>query len=100
MSDAPFHNQQQFEKAIERTIATADKQNRGQDLDKVVAHLQKAPADVSRLASLLMLVDDDFRPDLKSHVDAYRRFCAQKEREVSDDEILDVMLAVYKRCRE
>jgi len=99
MSDAPFHNLEQFEKAIERLIEQADAQNRGADLDRLVSHLQRSPADVSRLASLLMMVDDDFRSPLKADVDAFRRFHRQKKREASDDEILKVMMKVYATKR-
>lgn len=98
-SSAPFHNRTQFEKAIEKLIARADEQNRGTDLDRAVGHLRRAPTDVSRLTSLLMLVDDDYRGDLKSHIDAYRRFTKQKGREADDDELLEVMEEIYRRTR-
>lgn len=99
MSQASFHTFAQFEKAVERLVSDADAQNRGGDLDRLVEHLKKSPTGVSRLASLVMLVDEDFRGPLKAEVDAYRRFASQKGREVGDDEIVDAMLVVYERVR-
>ena len=99
MTQAPYHNRAQFERAVERLIGETDRQNRGQDLDRMVQHLQKSPGDVSRLASLLMMVDDDFRADIKAEVDAYRRFEEQKGRDGGDDAILVVMEQVYRRVR-
>jgi len=96
---APFQNLSQFEKAIEKLIARADDQNRGGDLDRVAEHLRRTPESVSRLTSLLMLVDEDFRGDLKSNVDAYRRFTREKGREAGDDELLAVMEGIYRRMR-
>lgn len=78
-------------------IAQARTQNRGADLEKLVRHLQSVPDSVSRLASLLMLIDEDFRGPLKAEIDAYRRFGRQKSREITDDEVLDAMLAVFDR---
>ena len=99
MSQAPYHNQEQFERAVARLIEHADAQNRGGDLDRVVAHLQKAPEGVSRLGSLMALIDDDFRAELKQHIDAYRRFAQQKGKGAGDEELVDLMLKVYRGVR-
>jgi hypothetical protein len=96
---APFQNRTQFEKAIEKLIERADEQNRGTDLDRVAGHVQRSPSGVSRLTSLLMLVDDDFRGDLKAQIDAYRRFTREKGREADDDELVAVMEEIYRRIR-
>jgi hypothetical protein len=96
MAQATFHNDVQFDRAIGRLIERARAQGRGDDLDRMIAHLEAAPTNVSRLASLLLLVDEDFRGPLKAEVDAYRRFCAQKGRVVADDEVVSRMLDVYR----
>lgn len=92
-------NRTQFERAIERMIRDADKQNRGPDLDRVVRHLEETPATVSRLASLMMLVDEDVRADLSAAVESFRRFGAQKGNAPKDDELLDILRGVYERVR-
>jgi len=99
MSQAPFHTRTQFEKAVERLIEQAVAQNRGDDLDRLVGHLQSSPPDVSRLASLLMMIDEDYRPQLKADVEAYRRFVKQKGRDATDEEIVQVLVGVYNAAR-
>lgn len=99
MTQASFHTRQQFERAVERMIERADAQQRGEDLDRVVQRLQTVPDAVSQLAGLLMQVDDDARPELKQHIDAYRRFLRQKGDAATDDEVLEVLLAVWRRRR-
>lgn len=98
-TESPFQSRTQFEKAVARLIADAKAQNRADDLDRLVAHLERTPADVSKLASLLLLVDDDVRPELKQSIDAYRRFIHQKGRPIDDDAILAVLREVYERER-
>jgi hypothetical protein len=98
-TESPFQSRTQFEKAVTRLIADAKAQNRADDLDRLVAHLERTPADVSKLASLLLLVDDDVRPELKQSIDAYRRFVHQKGRPIDDDAILAVLREVYERER-
>lgn len=98
-SEAPFQSRVQFERAIAKLIDDAKRQNRADDLDRLVKHLERTPEDVSKLASLLLMVDDDVRPNLKSSIDAYRRFSSQKGREANDEEILEVLRAVYDRER-
>ena len=98
-AQAPFHNRIQFERSIESLIEKVEKQNRGEDLDRLVGHIDSSPSDVSKLASLMMLIDDDFRPRLKADIDAYRRFEKQKGRDLGDDEIYEVLHDVYQRVR-
>lgn len=92
-------NRAQFERAIERLIRAADRANRGGDLDRVVAHLGGSPEGVSELAGLVMMIDDDVRPELSAAVDAYRRFREQQGESADDDAILSVMRSVYTRVR-
>lgn len=94
-----IHNRVQFERAVERLILAADQASRGPDLDRAVAHIDSRPSDVSRLAALLLVIDDDVRPELSTAIEAFRRFRAQQEDPVSDDGVLEVMQAVYSRIR-
>lgn len=94
-----IHNRVQFERAIERLILAADQSKRGDDLDRVVGHLTEPPADVSRLAALLMLVDEDVRPELSAAISAFRRFRDQQGDTTSDDDVFGIMRDVYGRVR-
>ncbi len=96
---APVHNRAQFEKAIERLIVAADQANRGEDLDRAVAHISTKPSDVSPLAAFVMVIDDDVRPDLSAAIDAFRRFKEQQGAAVDDDAVIEIMRAVYGRIR-
>ena len=98
-TESPFQSRAQFERAVARLIDDAKRQNRADDLDRLVAHLERTPEDVSKLASLLLLVDDDVRPELKQSIDAYRRFVSQKGRPIDDETILAVLREVYERER-
>ena len=95
----PVYNRPQFEVAIERLVRAADAENRGGDLDRVVAHVDAAPQGVSALTSLTMLLDDDVRPEVTAAVEAYRRFGVQKGEPLSDDGIVEAMRAAYRRVR-
>lgn len=95
MTDVSLATRAQFAKAVTRLIDDAIAQNREDDLHRLVRHLERTPSDVSRLASLLLLVDDDVRPALKTQIDAYRRLETQKGRDASDDAILSVLRDVY-----
>ena len=98
MAQIPFHNRSQFERAIEKMMDRALDEKRAGDLDRVVHNLAKAPEQVSELTSLLMLLDDDYRTELKGHIDAYRRFQTQKGRnEASDEDIVAILRDTYKR---
>jgi hypothetical protein len=94
-----IHNRVQFERVIERLILSADQSNRGGDLDRAVAHTESRPVDVSRLAALLMVIDDDVLPDLSAAIDAFRRFRTQQGEPLDDDGVIDVMQSVYGRLR-
>ena len=98
MSNA-VHNKGQFERVVERLILAADQANRGADLDRAVTHIDARPPDVSRLAALLLVIDDDVRPELSGAIDAFRRFRDQKNDSVDDDGVLMVMHGVYRRLR-
>lgn len=96
---AAVHNRAQFEKAIERLIVSADQANRGEDLDRAVAHISGKPSDVSRLAAFVMVIDDDVRPELSGAIDAFRRFKEQQGDPVDDDQVIEIMRSVYGRIR-
>ena len=99
MPEISLATRAQFKKAIGKLIDDAVAQNRGDDLDRLVRHLERTPEDVSRLANLLLLVDDDARPALKSQIDAFRRFSGQKGHPSDDDAILEVLVEVYRARR-
>ena len=99
MPEISLATRAQFKKAIGKLIDDAVAQNRGEDLDRLVRHLERTPEDVSRLANLLLLVDDDARPALKSQIDAFRRFSGQKGHPSDDDDILEVLVEVYRARR-
>ncbi|MFT6395387.1 MAG: hypothetical protein ACJAYU_000129 [Bradymonadia bacterium] len=96
---AAVHNRAQFEKTIERLIVAADQANRGGDLDRAVTHIAGKPLDVSRLAAFVMVIDDDIRPELSAAIDAFRRFKGQQNDPVDDDQVIEIMHAVYERIR-
>ena len=99
MTQAAFHNQESFERAIGVLIEQADAQNRGQDVDRVYKHFSNRPAGVSDLASLLFVIDEDFRPQVTQAVEAYRRFLKTKGRPAEDKDIAEAILRVYKAKR-
>lgn len=99
MTQAPFHNQESFERAIAALIDRADAQRRGEDLDRLVQHVMNSPGEVSDLASLLFMMDEDYRPLLTQAIDAYRRWLKTKGRDTDDDAITDALKRIYKEKR-
>jgi predicted HTH transcriptional regulator len=100
MSHAPYRNLESFERAIENLIEKADSQNRGADLDRVYGHLRHKPAEMGTLATLMFLLDDDFRALIAHEVEAFRRWLVQKGQPTSDEDIARVLETVYRRRRE
>ena len=96
---AAFHTRDSFERAIAALIDKADAQERGADLDRIQTHIEQGPAEVSTLARLLFVLDDDFRPLVEQHIESYRRWLARKGDPASDDDIFGVMFAVYCKKR-
>jgi hypothetical protein len=99
MSATPYHSYESFARAIERLIARAEEQGRDTDLDRVVSHLSKTPREMSTLASCMLLLDEDWRILVRDEIEALRRWGRQKGKEVNDDEIMSLMLDVYRRRR-
>ncbi len=99
MTQAPFHTQESFERAIAALIDKADTQSRGGDLDRIRDHVANGPAEVSPLARLLFVLDDDFRPLVEQQIDAYRRWLVRKERPADDADIMQIMMKVYLQKR-
>lgn len=99
MAQAPFHNQESFERAIIALIDQVDAQNRGSDLDRVYQHLQNSPDEVSNLAKIIFMLDDDYRPLVTQAVDAYRRWLKTKGRDTDDQSIAAVILDTYRSKR-
>ena len=86
-----------FERAIGAIIDEADRLGRASDLDRVVRHMEPAdkPSELSRLAALMYLLDEEYRLRVREAADAFRRWGEMKGETPSDDEILDIMKAVY-----
>lgn len=100
MTQAPFHTQETFERAIGTLIDEADSRERGDDLDRLVQHALARPDGVSGLAAFLFLMDEGFRAPLQREIDAYRRWRRKKDLPAEDQDIFDVLAAVYKKKRE
>jgi len=99
MSHAPYRNKESFQRAIETLIDQADRQNRGEDLDRVYGHMRNKPQEVGSLASLMFLLDDDYRALVAYEVEAFRRWLSQKNQPTDDEDIAGVMDAVYRTKR-
>ncbi len=99
MSVAPYHTPERFLSAVRLLLEKAEKEGRATDLDRVVKHLDSTPKAVNPLASLMMLLDEDWRIALRDEIEAYRRWGKQKEQPVTDDTILASMRGVYDQMR-
>jgi hypothetical protein len=99
MPRSPYHNRESFIRAVDRMLARADCEGRGEDLDRVVAHVVRKPREVSSLASLMLLLDEDYRLLLQDEIDAFRRWGKQKGQHLSDDDIFAVMMTTYEGRR-
>jgi hypothetical protein len=90
-----------FEHAIEALIARADGLGRGADLDRVASRLGvKTPKEVSHLAALNFMLDQEFLLPLQEAVEAYRRWLEKKGEPTSDEQIMLVLRDVYTRVRK
>ena len=99
MSHAPYRNRESFERAVEALIDKADEQNRGADLDRVYQHVRNKPPEIGVLASVMFVLDDDFRALVSHEVEAFRRWLGQKGQPTEDDDIAAVLETVYRRKR-
>jgi hypothetical protein len=99
MAEAPFHNEESFERAIAALIDKTDAANRGDDLDRLANHVLTSTPEVSKLASLMFMIDEDFRPMVEQEVEAYRRWLKKKGKPSDDQSIYDALMAAYRRKR-
>ncbi len=99
MTQAPFHNQESFERTVEQLMDRADEQKRGEDLDKLYRYVIDSPEEVSDLASFFFMLDEDFRALVQEAVNAYRRWLKAKGRPASDQDIAEVLLRIYRTKR-
>lgn len=97
MPTAPFLNRSHFEHAIEELIQRAVAQNRGADLTNLISNLKNRPENMSKLSSLMFMIDEDYRTELNNDIHAFQRFSAKKGKALSDDDVFEVLLTVYKR---
>lgn len=100
MSTTPYHNYESFDRIVEQLVAKADDEGRGDDLDRLVVYVGESPKQVSPLGSFMMMLDEDWRLSLQSEIEAFKRWGKQKGKEISEGEILDRMLKVYKNRRQ
>lgn len=90
-------NLEGFKRAIGSLIDEAYAKGRGSDLERVVKHAEStSPEEVSRLAALMYLVDEEYLHPLREAVEAYRRWADKKDQPTDDDQILAVMREVYQ----
>lgn len=99
MTQAPFHTRETFERVIAGMIAEADSKNRGDDLDRVVQHVLASPAEVSNLAAIAFMLDEEFRGPFQHEIEAYRRWLKKKELPSDDHAIFDVLIEIYRAKR-
>lgn len=96
MNSAPYHNRDRFVQAVVQLLTKADQEARTDDLARVVSHIEGSPSELSRLGGLMMLLDENWRHDLRDHIDAYRRWRRQKGQSDTDDDVFELMLQTYK----
>jgi hypothetical protein len=99
---AAFLSREGFEHAVAALITRADSLGRGADLDRVALRLNadKTPREVSRLAALGFMLDQEFMLSLQESVDAYKRWLEKKGESATDDDVFAVMKAVYMKARQ
>lgn len=89
-------NLEGFKRSVGSLIDEAYASGRGSDLERIVEHAEStSPEEVSRLAALMYLVDEEYLHPLQEAVEAYRRWAEKKGSPVDDDQILGVMREVY-----
>ena len=98
---AALLNLESFRLKIRTFINQADERGRGDDLDRIAAHVEKAehPDEVTKLAAITYLVDQEFLLPLQEAIDAHRRWRESKGEPISDDEIYTLMRQVYGEVR-
>jgi hypothetical protein len=99
MTQRPYHNRESFSRVVRGLIRRADEEGRGDDLDRVVAHMDESPHEVEPLAALMLLLDEDWRVIVRDEIDAFRRWGKQKGQTFSDRDIYSVMRDIYQRLR-
>src|SRR5690606_38840571 len=93
---AALLNLEGFKRAIGALIDQAYQAGRGADLERIVEHADKtSPDEVSRLAALMYLVDQEYLHPLQDAIEAYRRYNEKKDIAIVDDAILEVMREVW-----
>lgn len=99
---AALLNPEGFRRRIATLIEEAVGQGRGDDLDRIAAHVRSAsaPGAVSRLAALMYLLDQEYVLPVQEALDAHRRWHEMKKgAPVDDDALLQVMFEVYTSTR-
>lgn len=89
--------QEGFERAIRGVLEQAYAAGRGSDVERIVSHVEASdsPSEVSQLAALMYLVDEEYRLRLQESIEAYRRWCNKKSKPASDSDIIGVLRSVY-----
>lgn len=99
---AALLNPEGFRRRIATLIEESIKRGRGEDLDRIASHVRSSqpPGEVSRLAALMYLVDQEFLLPLQEAIDAHRRWHEMKKgAPVGDDALLETMYEVYESTR-
>lgn len=99
---AALLNPEGFRRRIGALIDEAIAQGRGDDLDRVVAHVdaETQPTEVNRLAALMYLIDEEYRLPLQEAIDAHRRWHERKnDGSLADEKILVTLREIYEEKR-
>ena len=88
-------NTEGFKAAVAGVISSAIENGREDDMKRVVAQMDtQAPTEVSRLAALMFLVDQEYHLPLQQAIDALRAGAEREGKSISDD-----TCPVRKLCR-
>ncbi len=88
-----------FHAKIAEMVDTIDGLGRAQDLDKVVSYTVDPHGDVSRLTALFWTIDEEFKRPIRDLVDGFRQEAMAQGANVTDEDIYDTMLQVYRQKR-
>ena len=95
-------NPEAFRQKIKALLAEAEASGRSEDVDRVVAHIDSsaAPDELSPLAKLMFVIDQEYQLPLQEALDGYRRWYEKKHGgSAPEAEIVAMMREVYDAAR-
>lgn len=94
---AAMLNPESFARTLESMVEEAHKRGRGDDLARIVQRVLDGthPKEVTPLAALMFMVDQEFLHPLQEAIDALRRWHKKKGTPITDDEVFASMMEIY-----